>query len=72
MFIDYGLDDNGELVYIDQAQRGKTALACPYCGGMLTAKKGQIKSPHFAHSGETCAAAQRDTTTIDLRDHGPQ
>ena len=34
--------------------RGKTNLACLYCGGGLTAKKGSVKEHHFAHTGETC------------------
>src|SRR5579863_4432474 len=66
MFIDYGLSNSGELVYIGQAPRGSTDLACPYCGGLLTAKKGRIKTPHFAHSGETCAAANRNQDVIGL------
>src|SRR5579864_4390527 len=66
MFIDYGVSKSGELVYIGQAGRGSTHLACPYCGGLLTAKKGKIKIPHFAHSGETCAAAHRDQDAISL------
>jgi hypothetical protein len=66
MFIDYGLDESGELVYIEQVQRGKTSLRCPYCNGPLTARKGEIKAAHFAHTGETCAAANRDQAAIAL------
>jgi hypothetical protein len=44
----------GELTGIDEVGRGKTNLACLYCGGSLTAKKGAVKEHHFAHTGETC------------------
>ena len=44
----------GELAGIDEVVRGKTNLACLYCGGGLTAKKGSVKEHHFAHTGETC------------------
>ncbi len=40
MWLRYALHDNGELVYIEQVPRGQTDLRCPYCGGLLTAKKG--------------------------------
>ena len=44
----------GELTSIDEVVRGKTNLACLYCGGGLTAKKGIVKEHHFAHTEETC------------------
>jgi hypothetical protein len=44
----------GELTSIDEVVRGKTNLACLYCGGGLTAKKGSVKEHHFAHTEETC------------------
>ena len=44
----------GELAGIDEVVRGKTNLACLYCGGGLTAKKGSVKEHHFAHTEETC------------------
>jgi hypothetical protein len=44
----------GFLTSIDEVVRGKTNLACLYCGGSLTAKKGSVKEHHFAHTGETC------------------
>jgi hypothetical protein len=55
MFLEYGVNDRGELVYIDAVRRGRTSLTCPYCGVQLVAKKGAIKVPHFAHDGSTCA-----------------
>lgn len=66
MFIEYGISDTGELIYIGQVGRGRTELHCPYCGGLLVARKGQVKAPHFAHAGETCRQAKRDTDVIAI------
>jgi hypothetical protein len=54
MWLKYGVAPSGELTSIDEVGRGKTNLACLYCGGSLTAKKGSVKEHHFAHTGETC------------------
>lgn len=54
MWLKYGVTPSGELAGIDEVSRGKTHLACLYCGGGLTAKKGNVKEHHFAHTGETC------------------
>ncbi len=54
MWLKYGVAPGGELAGIDDVARGKTNLACLYCGGGLTAKKGLVKEHHFAHTGETC------------------
>ena len=54
MWLKYGVAPSGELAGIDEVGRGKTHLACLYCGGGLTAKKGSVKEHHFAHTGETC------------------
>ncbi|MEP7287067.1 MAG: GIY-YIG nuclease family protein [Chloroflexota bacterium] len=66
MFLEYGVSKHGELVYIDQVARGATALQCPYCGGLLTAKKGEQVAYHFAHTGETCRQVDRNQETIAL------
>jgi hypothetical protein len=66
MFLEYGVSDDGALIFIEQVPRGRTALHCPYCGGLLLARKGKIKVPHFAHAGETCAAAARNPEAISL------
>jgi hypothetical protein len=58
MWLEYGIDSNGEMIFIDSRRRGKTDLKCPYCGGALTAKKGAIKNHHFAHTDETCRAVR--------------
>ncbi len=54
MWLKYGVAPSGELAGIDEVVRGKTNLACLYCGGGLTAKKGSVKEHHFAHTEETC------------------
>jgi hypothetical protein len=54
MWLKFGVAPSGELTSIDEVVRGKTNLACLYCGGSLTAKKGSVKEHHFAHTGETC------------------
>lgn len=59
MWLQYAITGEGELVSIDQVPRGKIAARCPYCGGELLAKKGNVKIHHFAHAGETCAAVER-------------
>ena len=66
MWLTYGIDDHGSLVAVDDAPRGKTQLQCPYCGGGLTAKKGQVVQHHFAHMGETCRAVDRGDDAIGL------
>lgn len=62
MFLGYGIDSNDNLIYIEQVGRGKTELKCPYCGGFLTAKKGNKKEHHFAHTEETCVATSQERT----------
>jgi len=66
IFLRYGIDGDNQFIYIDQVSRGRTALKCPYCGVGLIARKGQIKIPHFAHDGPTCAAVGRDPDAISL------
>ncbi len=56
-FLHHGVDAAGALVAIDAVERGRTALACPYCATGLIAKKGRILAPHFAHDGPTCREA---------------
>lgn len=68
MLLEYGIDDSGGLVRIDQAGRGRTALKCPYCGVPLLARKGDINAPHFAHDGPTCAASISDNAALPAFD----
>lgn len=66
MWLTYGIDPDNALVAISDVPRGKTDLRCPYCGGPLTAKKGQIVGHHFAHTDETCRAVERDDDAVAL------
>jgi hypothetical protein len=66
MWLAYGVNKHGELIYISQAPRGATALKCPYCGEALIAKKGKVMAHHFAHAGETCRQVERDPGAIAL------
>ena len=54
MWLKFGVSSDNALVCIEDIPSGKTSLTCLYCGGGLTAKKGQIKDHHFAHTQETC------------------
>ena len=54
MWLQYGMDEDGTLVCIEDVYRGKTTLKCPYCSSGLIAKKGKVKEHHFAHNEETC------------------
>lgn len=58
MFLTYGRNPQGDLVYISDAKRGAgCGLVCPYCAGELVARKGPILVHHFAHRGESCQPA---------------
>lgn len=54
----YGIK-NGELVKIDTVSSGlRCDCFCPSCGSALVAKKGKLKTHHFAHYQEgNCAGA---------------
>ncbi|MBE9224043.1 GIY-YIG nuclease family protein [Phormidium sp. LEGE 05292] len=71
MWLKFGVDKNNTLVAISDVPSGKTNLRCPYCGGLLVAKKGTIKEHHFAHSEETCypVATKREVPTLPLYDN---
>ncbi len=58
MFLTYGKDAQEELVHISEAKRGDACgLSCPFCGGALTAKQGDVVGHHFAHQADTCRPA---------------
>lgn len=58
------------LVPIEDVLRGRTQLKCPYCGGELTAKKGNRKEHHFGHTNFTCReVANGSEREIALLDH---
>ena len=66
LFLQYAVNTNGELIAIDAVGRGKTDLRCPYCGGLLIARKGETIAHHFAHADETCNPASRDMSGLSL------
>ena len=68
IFLAYGVNQNSELVHIDSVLRGRTGLKCPYCGVSLLARKGDIKAPHFAHDGPTCAASTSENAALPAFD----
>ncbi|GAX45831.1 hypothetical protein NIES4075_68520 [Tolypothrix sp. NIES-4075] len=70
MWLKYGVDEDGKLVNIEDTNRGKTSLKCPYCDSGLTAKKGNRKEHHFAHTEETCRpVAKREFPVLPLYDN---
>lgn len=69
MWLPYGVDPRGEFVHIEDVPRGKTTLGCPYCGGVLSARKGRMKAHHFAHTETTCRAVdRREVPTLPFYD----
>lgn len=66
MYLPYGINEQGQLVYIESVGRGKTALKCPYCATPLIARKGTQIAPHFAHDGKTCRELKRTSEGIAL------
>jgi len=50
MRLKFGVAPDGELASIDEVARGKTNLACLYCSGSLTAKKGSVKEHPRSYS----------------------
>jgi hypothetical protein len=62
-----GINEQGRYVHISQVPSGATHLVCPYCGGLLTAKKGRRIAYHFAHTEKSCLEAEtRDFSRLDL------
>ncbi|MBD2724752.1 GIY-YIG nuclease family protein [Nostoc sp. FACHB-892] len=70
MWLKYGVNEEGILICIEDVNRGKTSLKCPYCNSNLTAKKGKVKEHHFAHNDQTCRPiANRQFPTLPLYDN---
>lgn len=70
MWLKYGVNEKGILICIEDINRGKTSLNCPYCNSGLTAKKGKVKEHHFAHNDQTCRPiAKREFPTLPLYDN---
>lgn len=71
MWLKFGVSKNNTLVDIADVGRGKTTdLHCPYCAGLLIAKKGAVKQHHFAHADESCypVAKKREYPVLPLYD----
>jgi len=66
MYLPYGVNEQGQLVYIESVGRGRTALKCPYCNMPLIARKGERLAPHFAHDRKTCREVKRTSETVAL------
>jgi hypothetical protein len=66
MYLPYGVNDDGYLVYIESVGRGRTTLRCPYCNTPLIARKGERLAPHFAHDRKTCREVKRSNETVAL------
>jgi hypothetical protein len=66
VYLPYGVNDDGHLVYIESVERGRTTLRCPYCNTPLIARKGERLAPHFAHDGKTCREVKRSSETVVL------
>lgn len=70
MWLKYGVNEEGILLCVEDINRGKTLLKCPYCNSGLTAKKGKVKEHHFAHNDQTCRPiANREFPTLPLYDN---
>ncbi len=70
MYLNFGINEKGEWQHVSTVNSGQTALVCPFCGGALLAKKGQVNAHHFAHQFDTClesveAAKAATLPTVD-------
>jgi hypothetical protein len=64
--IEYAINNFKEYINISDVNSGKTNLKCPFCGGLLIAKKGISQAHHFAHQLEGCSHSTFDKIpTID-------
>lgn len=57
VWLEYAVDDLGDLVHVSQAARGRSGLRCPYCQAGVLAKQGGLVAWHFAHAEKTCRSA---------------
>ena len=66
----YAFTSNGEIIHISQAESGMSGdYLCPKCGSILIAKKGDIRSHHFAHYNfEQCTGAQESALHFMAKD----
>ncbi|MGL6316645.1 GIY-YIG nuclease family protein [Vibrio sp. WXL103] len=66
MFLTFGVAPTGEWISIGETKAGKTELVCPFCKQQLIARKGKIKSHHFAHHGNTCQLSEKASQNTQL------
>lgn len=53
LVFDIAENEQGELVYVDDVQRGKKCgCRCPNCHEELKAKQGNVRAHHFCHISE--------------------
>ncbi len=66
----YAFNGNGELITISEAESGMSEdYLCPKCGSILIAKKGNIRTHHFAHYNfEHCTGGQETALHIMAKD----
>ncbi len=50
----YALNEQGDLVSIHDAQKGKNKFICPECHGEMIPRKGDHNAYHFAHKTTEC------------------
>ncbi|MEM9849493.1 MAG: hypothetical protein AAF847_16520, partial [Bacteroidota bacterium] len=53
MLLPYGKKDI-HLIHISEVESGLGTYRCPYCDGLLLAKKGKQMAHHFAHVEQSC------------------
>lgn len=58
IYLTFGINPAGQWQSISETPSGRSNLVCPWCKRALIAKKGRIKTIHFAHDGETCRISQ--------------
>ncbi len=66
----YAFTGEGELTHISEASSGmRENYLCPKCGSILMAKKGAIRTHHFAHyNAELCNGAQETALHLMAKD----
>ena len=64
--LEYGVDQQQQLIHISQVNSGRANLQCPYCDVSLIARKGRVTEHHFAHDGETCLDSNRNFEGLDV------
>lgn len=64
--LEYGVNQQQQIIHISQVNSGRINLQCPYCDMSLIARKGQVTEHHFAHDGETCLDSSRDFESLDV------